>query len=123
MLDSESMSTISIAIVSSSNEVAVLKVLRSCSSASVALLRRVIGSREPALVLSTHDYPVGMGSEEGQREQQGRIVEICSRLEDAGAVLELGYSPTPDGKFEVVNRAMMMNLFDSDIAYLGQERD
>jgi hypothetical protein len=111
----KTMATISIAIVSCSNEIATLKVLRSYSSAPIGELRRLIGSHEAALVLSTLDYSIELDPEKGERQQQRRIIEACDRLEQAGAVLELGNAPTRDDPFEVINRAGMMNLFESDI--------
>ncbi len=49
--------------------------------------------------------------------------EACDRLEEAGATLELGYAVTREDKFETISRAMMMNLFESEIEHLRQEHD
>ena len=117
------MSTISIAITSCSNETATLKVLRAYTMTSLGRLRHVIGTREPALIFSTMDYPIEMEDEDGQRQEQRRIIEACNRLEQTGAVLELGYSPSRNDPFEVIDRTFMMNRFESDIEYLRQKHD
>jgi hypothetical protein len=87
------MSTISVAVTSCSNETATLKVLRSYTTTSLGTLRQVIGSHEPALIFSTMEYAIEMEDEEGRRQQQRRIIEACDRLEQTGAVLELGCGP------------------------------
>ena len=102
---------------------ATLKVLRSYTTASLGRLRQVIGTHEPALIFSTMEYPIGMEPEDGQRQEQRRIIEACDRLEQAGAVLELGYAPARNDPFEVIDRTFMMNGFESDIEYLRQEHD
>jgi hypothetical protein len=117
------MSTISIAITSCSNEAATLKVLRSYTTASLGRLRQVIGTHEPALIFSTIEYPIEMEDEEGQKQEQRRIIDACNRLEETGAVLELGYAPSRNDPFEVIDPTFMMNLFESDIEYLRQEHE
>lgn len=64
-----------------------------------------------------------MEDEEGQKQEQRRIIEACNRLEQTGAVLGLGYAPSRTDPFEVIDRTIMMNLFEADIEYLRQERD
>jgi hypothetical protein len=117
------MSTISIAITSCSNETATLKVLRSYTTTSIGRLRQLIGTHEPALIFSTAEYPIEMDDEEGQRQEQRRIIEACDRLEQTGAVLELGYAPSRSDPFELIDRTFMLNQFESDIGYLRREHD
>src|SRR5262249_12738600 len=115
------MSIVSIAITSCSNQAATLKVLRIYTTNSLGTLRQAIGTRDPALTFSTTDYPIEMDVEEGTRQQQRLIIEACDRLEQAGAVLELGSAPSRDYPFEVIDRAFLLNQFESEIEYLRQE--
>lgn len=117
------MSKFAIAVVETANEVETLRVLRSLTATSIASLRNVIGTREPALVISTTEYPLDLDIEEGHIAQHRRIVDACDRLEMTGALLEVRYCASTFEDSEIVDRQMMMNLFNSELQIIRQEHD
>lgn len=112
-----------IAVASTTNEVATLRVLRAYASDALGELRAKLGSDEPALVFSTSEHAIQVGLEESVRLQHRRFIEACERLEGAGAVTKLWYWVMPHSTREAINPQMARNLFRSELRDLRQEHD
>ena len=112
-----------IAVSSTTNEAATLRVLRGFSTESIADLRAKFGSDEPALVFSTSEHVIPLGLEESIRLQRRRFIEACERLDGSGATTKLWYWVEPHSAREAITSKMAQNLFDSELRYLRQEHD
>jgi hypothetical protein len=103
--------------------VSMLAILRQYSSDSLSTLKARMEEGNPVIVISTREFAPGVTNEEGVPLQHSKLRDLWDSIVAIGGSVRLLYAPSEEDHYEVIDRAAVESLFESEIEYLHQHHD